>query len=120
MNSAMRTQLGLTGNKLKELSFGPGHGGIAPRLGISWRLFNSDKLIIHTGGGVFYDLPITNLLGSYVNNNPVFTKTPTYNTAFGAPPPLTNGAPTTIATMFANAASVPLSPITSELMPTPI
>jgi len=120
MNSAMRTQLGLTGNKLKELSFGPGHGGFAPRLGISWRPFNSDKLIIHTGGGVFYDLPITNLLGSYVNNNPVFTKTPTYNTAFGAPPPLTNGAPTTTATMFANAASVPLSQITSELMPTPI
>src|SRR5205823_4225355 len=51
--------------------------------------------------------------------NPVFTQTPTYNTAFGSPPPLTNGAPTTTETMFANAASAPLSQITSELMPTP-
>lgn len=119
MGSAMRAKLGLTGNKLRELSFGPGHGNFAPRLGISWRPTNSDKLIIHTGAGVFNDLPITNLLGSYVNNNPVFTQTPTYNTAFGSPPPLTNGAPTTTETMFANAASAPLSQITSELMPTP-
>lgn len=119
MSSAMRTQLGLTGNKLKELSYGPGHGSFAPRIGISWRPTNSDRFIIHTGAGVFNDLPITNLIGSYVNNNPVFTQTPTYNTAFGAPPPLTNGVPTTTQQMFANAASAPLSSITSQLMPTP-
>ena len=119
MTSAMRTQLGLTGNKLKELSYGPGHGSFDPRLGVSWRPLNSDKLIVHAGAGVFNDLPITNLIGSYVNNNPVFTQTPTYNTAFGAPPPLTNGVPTTTQLMFANAASAPLSAITSQLMPTP-
>lgn len=119
MSSAMRKQVGLTGNKLKELSYGPGHGSFAPRLGFSWRPLNSDKFIIHAGAGVFNDLPITNLIGSYVNNNPVFTRTPTYNTAFGSPPPLTNGLPTTTETMFANAASAPLSQITSQLMPTP-
>ncbi len=119
MSSAMRKQLGLTGNKLSELSYGPGAGSFAPRLGFSWRPTGSDRLVIHTGAGIFNDLPITNLIGSYVNNNPVFTQTPTYNTAFGAPPPLTNGLPTTTAAMFANSASAPLSQITSQLMPPP-
>jgi hypothetical protein len=119
MSSAMRKQIGLTGNKLKELSYGPGHGSFAPRLGVSWRPTNSDKVIIHTGAGAFNDLPISNLISSYVNNNPVFTQTPTYNTAFGSPPPLTNGAPTTTEAMFANAASPPLSQLRSQLMPPP-
>jgi len=115
----MRTQVGLTGNKLRELSYGPGHGSFAPRLGISWRPTNSDKLVVHAGAGVFNDLPITNLIGSYVNNNPVSTQSPAYNTAVGSPPPLTNGVPTTTQIMFANATSVPLSQILSQLMPTP-
>ena len=119
MSSAMRTQVGLTGNKLRELSYGPGHGSFAPRLGISWRPTNSDKLVVHAGAGVFNDLPITNLIGSYVNNNPVSTQSPAYNTAVGSPPPLTNGVPTTTQIMFANATSVPLSQILSQLMPTP-
>ncbi len=119
MSSAMRTQVGLTGNKLRELSYGPGHGSFDPRFGISWRPTNSDRLIIHTGAGIFNDLPITNLIGSYVNNNPVFTQTPTYTTAFGAPPPLTNGVPTTTELMFANAPAAPLSQLTSQFMPTP-
>src|SRR5579864_1611714 len=118
MSSAMRKQIGLTGNKLKELSYGPGHGNFAPRLGISWRPTNSDKIIIHTGAGLFNDLPISNLISSYVNNNPVFTQTPMYNTSFG-PPPLTSGSPTTTETMFANAVSPPLSQLRSQLMPPP-
>ncbi len=32
-------------------------------------------------------------MGSFANNNPVFTQTPNYVTAVGAPPPLTNGVP---------------------------
>jgi hypothetical protein len=118
MSSAMRKQIGLTGNKLKELSYGPGHGNFAPRLGISWRPTNSDKIIIHTGAGLFNDLPISNLISSYVNNNPVFTQTPMYNTSFG-PPPVTSGLPTTTETMFANAVSPPLSQLRSQLMPPP-
>jgi hypothetical protein len=119
MSSAMRTKVGLTGNKLRELSYGPGHGNFAPRLGISWRPTNSNRFIVHVGAGVFNDLPITNLIGSYVNNNPVSTQSPAYNTAVGSPPPLTNGLPTTTQIMFANATSVPLSQILSQLMPTP-
>ena len=123
MSSAMRKQLGFTGNKIREVSTGPGHGNFNPRLGISWRPINSDKFVFHAGGGVFNDLPYGNIQGSFVNNNPVFTQTPTYNTAFGAPPPLTNGVPTTTELMFAssaNAANVPLSQITGEFMPSPI
>jgi hypothetical protein len=120
MSSAMRKQLGITGNKAREVSLGPGHGNFAPRLGISWRPLNTDKFIFHAGAGVFNDLPLTNMLGSYNNNNPVFTQTPIYNTAFGSPPPLTSGAPTTTQTMFANSAAVPLSQITSQLMPSPL
>jgi hypothetical protein len=119
MSSAMRKQLGITGNKIREVSLGPGHGNFDPRLGISWRPLNSDKFIFHAGAGVFNDLPHSNIQGSYVNNNPVSTQTPTYNTAFGSPPPLTNGAPTTTEIMFANSVAVPLSQITSELMPSP-
>jgi hypothetical protein len=119
MSSGMRKQVGITGNKIEQVSFGPGHGNFAPRLGISWRPFMSDKLIVHAGGGLFNDLPHSNIQGAYVNNNPVFTQTPTYNTAFGSPPPLTNGAPTTTEIMFANSAFVPLSQITAELMPSP-
>jgi hypothetical protein len=119
MSSSMRKQLGFTGNKVRQLSLGPGHGNFDPRLGISWRPLNSDKFIVHAGAGVFNDLPLTNVQGSYANNNPVFTQTPTYNTAFGSPPPLTNGVPTTTEIMFANSANVPLSQITSILMPSP-
>ena len=119
MSSAMRTKLGLTGNKVREVSFGPGYGNLAPRLGLSWRPANSDKVVVHAGAGVFYDLPITNFMGSYVNNNPVSTQTPIYNTVFGAPPPVTAGAPTTSETLFANAASVPVSQISPQMMPSP-
>jgi len=119
MTSAMRKQLGFTGNKVQEVSLGPGHGNFAPRLGVSWRPLDSDKLIVHAGAGVFNDLPHSNIQGSYVNNNPVSTQTPTYNTAFGSPPPLTNGVPTTTELMFANSVAVPLSQITAELMPSP-
>jgi hypothetical protein len=119
MSSSMRKQLGFTGNKVQQVSLGPGHGNFAPRLGISWRPLDSDKLIVHAGAGVFNDLPLTNFQGSYANNNPVFTQSPTYNTAFGSPPPLTNGVPTTTEIMFANSANVPLSQITSLFMPSP-
>src|SRR5579859_7147101 len=119
LTSRILLQVGITGNKIREVSLGPGHGNFAPRLGISWRPLDSDRFIFHAGGGVFNDLPHSNIQGSYVNNNPVFTQPPTDNTAFGSPPPLTNGAPTTTETMFANSAFVPLAQITAELMPSP-
>lgn len=119
MKSGDRKSRGFTGNKVRQLSYGPGHGDFAPRIGLSIQPLASDHLVIHAGGGIFLDLNDTNLMGSYANNNPVFTRTPTYTTAFGSPPPVTNGAPTTTETLFANSVSAGLSQITSQLMPSP-
>lgn len=119
MTSGMRKERGLTGNKVRQVSFGPGPGYFAPRMGFSWQPLQSDKLVIHAGAGIFMDLPDTNRMGSFANNNPVFTQTPNYVTAFGAPPPLTNGQPTTTQNVFLNAPSVSLTGITSQLMPSP-
>lgn len=119
MTSAQRRAHGLTGNKVRQVSFGPGPGYFAPRLGLSWQPTGSDRLVIHTGAGIFMDLPDTNRMGSFANNNPVFTQTPNYVAPFGAPPPLTNGAPTTTQNVFQNAPLVSLPGITSQLMPSP-
>jgi hypothetical protein len=119
MTSTMRQEKGLTGNKVREVSYGPGPGYFAPRLGVSWQPMQSDKLVVHAGAGIFNDLSDTNRMGSFANNNPVSTQTPTYVTAFGAPPPLTNGIPTTTQQIFVNAPSVSLSGINSQLMPSP-
>ncbi len=119
MSSGMRRAKGITGNKVRQVSYGPGAGYFAPRLGVSWQPMSSGKLVIHAGAGIFNDLSDTNRIGSFTNNNPVSTQTPTYVTAFGAPPPLTNGIPTTTQQIFANAPSVSLSGINSQLMPSP-
>ncbi len=119
MTSGMRRQKGLTGNKVKQVSYGPGPGYFAPRLGVSWQPTNSDRLVLHAGGGLFSNLPDTNRQGSFANNNPVSTQSPTYSTAFGSSPPLTNGVPTKTQQVFINAPSVSLSQITAQLMPSP-
>jgi len=74
---------------------------------------------VHVGGGIFLDLPLTNQLGATNDNNPVSTQSPTYNTALGAPPPLTNGVPTTTQHMFINAATPTLAQVTPQFMPSP-
>ncbi len=117
--SAQRRQFGFNGNQVRQVSYGPKHGDFAPRLAISARPTDSDKLVVHAGAGVFFDLPLTNQLGATVNNNPISTQSPTYNTSFGAPPPLTNGIPTTTQQMFVNANTPNLTQVTSELMPSP-
>jgi hypothetical protein len=104
MSSAQRGQYGLTGGKRRQVSFGGGWNSFAPRLGISWRPTHSNKLVIHSGVGIFYDLPETNQLVAYNNNNPVSSQTLIYSPPVGEAPPLTNGAPTTTTTMFAGAA----------------
>jgi hypothetical protein len=119
MTSEMRRAKGLTGNKVRQVSFGPGAGYFAPRAGFSWQPLQTDRFVLHAGAGIFMDLPDTNRMGSFANNNPVFTQTPNYVTAFGNPPPLTNGQPTTTQNVFLNAPSVSLTGITSQLMPSP-
>jgi hypothetical protein len=119
MTSTMRKAKGLTGNKVREVSYGPGPGFFAPRLGLSWQPRRFDKLVIHAGAGIFSSVPDTNRLGSFANNNPVSTQTPNYTTPFGSPPPLTNGVPTKTQQVFVNAPLVSLSGITAQLMPSP-
>ena len=117
--AALRKQFGLSGNQIREVSYGPGYGNFAPRLAISARPTGSDRLVVHAGAGIFYDLPLTNQLGATVNNNPISTQSPTYNTAFGAPPPLTAGLPTTTQQMFVNVNTPTLAQVTSLLNPIP-
>ena len=122
MTSTQRRQYGLTGGKREEASLGGGWDSFAPRLGISWRPTHSNKLVVHAGAGIFYDLPETNQLVAYNNNNPIDSQTLSYNPPTGEAPPLTSGAPTTTATMFAGAAgaAAPLSSIGGQLQALPI
>ncbi|PYU91629.1 MAG: hypothetical protein DMG25_14215 [Acidobacteria bacterium] len=83
--SAERAKLGFTGRTRRTLIFSD-KKDFAPRLGITWRPSSSDKLIVHTGYGIFYDLPNFNNQ-HFVDNNPVFSPSQIFNTTFGAPPP---------------------------------
>ena len=103
--SAQRAQLGFTGRTRRTLIF-PDKRDLAPRLGITWRPTSSDKFIIRTGYGIFYDLANFNNQ-HFVDNNPVFSPSQVYTTAVGSPPPLTNGAPTTTKDIFAGSGGVP-------------
>jgi len=105
MTSAERRKYGFTGRKVPEASLGGGWDSFAPRLGVSWRPTHSDKFVVHAGAGLFYDLPETNQEVAYDNNNPVNTLSLEYTPATGAPPPLVNGAPTTISTAFVGSAA---------------
>lgn len=121
MTSAERRKYGFTGGKVAEASWSGGWDSFAPRLGISWRPTHSNKFVVHTGAGLFYDLPETNQEVAYNNNNPVDMRTLEYTPATGAPPPLTNGAPTTIQTAFVNAAATAnLSAVYAQLAPLPM
>ena len=103
--SAQRAALGFDGRTQRTLIF-TDKRNFAPRFGLTWRPTTSDKLIIHGGYGIFYDLANFNNQ-HFVDNNPVFSPSQVYNTALGSPPPLTNGVPTTTANIFAGGGGVP-------------
>ena len=104
-SSALRRQLGFTGRTRRTI-MRPYYRDFAPRFGLTWRPRASDKLVVRTGYGIFYDLGNLNIL-QFVSGNPIFSQKPYYTTAFGAPPPLTNGVPTTTQNVFASP-NVPL------------
>jgi len=107
--SQERQKLGFTGRR-RQTIVKPDHDLFGPRLGISWRPTNSNRLVIHTGGGLFYDLPSLNNQ-HFGDNNPVFAPSQIYSTTFGAAPPATNGVATKMENVFAgpNAAIPPPS-----------
>jgi Carboxypeptidase regulatory-like domain len=106
-SAAQRTALGFTGRTQQSLLF-PDYLDYAPRIGLSWRPLSSDKLIVHAGYGIFYDLPNFNQMHFGVID-PVHSPTGTYITAFGDPPPLTNGAPTNVENVFNEPGIPPLT-----------
>jgi hypothetical protein len=110
--SAQRAALGFTGRTRRTLIFQQ-RKDFAPRFGLVWRPTSSDKLVLRTGYGIFYDLPNFNNM-HFVNDNPIFSPNQLYNTAFGTPPPLTNGAPTTTESVFAGNASTLIPPLTQQ------
>ncbi|MGO8791321.1 MAG: hypothetical protein ACLQVL_28585 [Terriglobia bacterium] len=105
-SSAQRQQMGFTGRTQRSIAR-PYYRDYAPRIGLTWRPLSSDKLIVRTGYGIFYDLANLNIL-QFVTGNPIFSPKPVYNTAFGSPPPSTNGLPTTTENAFASSSGVPL------------
>ena len=84
-SSAQRAQLGFTGRTRRSL-VNTYKNNWAPRIGMALRPMDSNKLVIRSGYGIFYDmLPLENLI--FVNNNPITTPTQVYTTTFGEAPP---------------------------------
>lgn len=105
VGSAERSKMGFTGHTRQTLVF-PDRRDWAPRIGITWRPTASDKFVIRTGYGIFYDLSNLNVK-EFVSGNPVFAPTQLFNTSFGSAPPTQGGVPVTTANVFATG-TVPL------------
>jgi hypothetical protein len=69
--AAQRSQLGFTGRTAQTLIH-PVYHDFAPRFGIVFRPTASDKFVVRSGYGIFYDLPNFNNQ-HFVDNNPVFS-----------------------------------------------
>jgi len=84
-SSVQRASLGFTGRRRRSI-VDTDTDNWAPRIGVAWRPFHTDRIVVRGGYGVFFDfLPLENLL--FVNNNPITTPTQVYSTSFGTPPP---------------------------------
>ena len=97
--SAQRATLGFTGRTRRTLIFDE-KKNFAPRIGISWRPTASDKLVVHTGYGIFYDLANFNNQ-TFVANNPVFSPSQLFSTNFA------NAPIATTETIFAGSGGIP-------------
>jgi hypothetical protein len=82
--SAQRSQLGFKGRTAQTLIH-PVYHDFAPRFGIVFRPTASDKLVVRSGYGIFYDLPNFNNQ-HFVDNNPVFSPSQTFTTTQGDAP----------------------------------
>lgn len=106
-SGALRGALGFTGRTSRSLVYS-NYKNFAPRLGITWRPTHSDRMIVHTGIGKFYDLGNFNNQ-HFVDNNPVFSPSQNSTTATGSPvPTLPNGQLQTIENVFGGATTPPL------------
>jgi hypothetical protein len=69
MCSSDMKKYGFTGRTARSLAFGDNFNW-APRVGLAWRPTSSDKLVIRTGYGMFFDFPDFNIF-HYGFNNPI-------------------------------------------------
>jgi hypothetical protein len=76
--SAQRKTLGFSGRTVQTLVH-PVYHDFAPRFGIVFRPTGSDKMVVRSGYGLFYDLPNFNNQ-HFVDNNPVFSPSQTFTT----------------------------------------
>jgi Carboxypeptidase regulatory-like domain len=86
--SADRANLGFTGRTRQTLIF-PERHDFAPRFGVVWRPTASDKFILRSGYGIFYDLPNFNNQ-HFVDDNPVFSPSQQFITNKGQAPTATS------------------------------
>ncbi len=82
--AAQRSQLGFKGRTAQTLIH-PVYHDFAPRFGIVFRPTASDKFVVRSGYGIFYDLPNFNNQ-HFVDNNPVFSPSQTFTTTPGNAP----------------------------------
>jgi len=85
--SAERAKLGFTGRtrRTRRTLIFNDNTDFAPRLGLTWRPTHSDKLILRTGFGIFYDTGDQNAVDS-VALNPIFSPDQLFFPSFGTPP----------------------------------
>ena len=88
MTAAQRAPLGFTGRTRRTLIF-PVYHDFAPRFGLVFRPTSSDKFVVRTGYGIFYDLPNFNNQ-HFVDDNPVFSPSQAFVTTTGQAPVATS------------------------------
>jgi hypothetical protein len=114
--SAQRKQLGFTGRTRETLVYSDNRD-FAPRVGLVWRPLRSDRFIVRTGYGIFYDLGNLNLQ-QFGNSNPLFAPTLSVTSALG-PPRTVDGQIVTIDNIFAGGTIPPITQQYLELGVTP-
>jgi hypothetical protein len=104
---AEKKAFGLTGRAANTLAFND-YRDFAPRLGVAWRPTHSDKFVVRTGAGLFYDLQDLNYITAG-HFDPAYYVDELYNPPSGQPPPLApNGLPTTLETSLATGGIPPV------------
>ncbi len=48
-------------NGIPRATYSPSYGDIAPRIGIAWRPMKSERWVVRSAYGIFYDVPIANI-----------------------------------------------------------
>jgi len=101
MCSSDMKKWGFTGRTARSLAFGDNFNW-APRIGFAWRPTNSDRFVIRSGYGLFFDFPDFNIF-HYGFNNPIQGQSQFPFIQAGVTPTVTTG------NVFAGGGVLPLS-----------